>query len=69
MEKTLENIGKQRTQDSKYENIEDDLIQNAINFFKSKLNLESHPVVSKLTKKISNIKSEVFEYFSKKIPF
>ena len=43
------------------------LIENAISFIKSKLSLEKHPVVSKLKEKVSNIKNEVFENFSKKI--
>ena len=46
---------------------EDALIENAINFIKSKLSLDSHPIVSKLTEKVSNIKNEVFENFSNKI--
>ena len=46
---------------------EDALMENAIGFIKSKLSLEKHPVVSKLQEKVSNIKNEVFENFSKKI--
>ncbi len=46
---------------------EDALLENAISFIKSKLSLENHPVVSKLQEKVSNIKNEVFENFSKKI--
>ena len=34
---------------------------------KNKLSQEKHPVVSKLQEKISNIKNEVFENFSKKL--
>ena len=44
---------------------EDDLIQNAVYFLKGKLNLDHHPVVSKLTEKVSNINNEVFENFSR----
>ena len=46
---------------------EDALLENAISFIKGKLSLEKHPVVSKLQEKVSNIKNEVFENFSKKI--
>ncbi len=46
---------------------EDALVANAISFIKSKLQEESHPVASKLTDKISNIDSDIFEEFSKKI--
>ena len=46
---------------------EDALVANAISFIKSKLQQESHPVASKLTDKISNIDSDIFEEFSKKI--
>ena len=45
----------------------DNLIENAMNFIKSKLNLDSHPVASKLSQKVSNIQNEVFENFSNKI--
>ena len=44
---------------------EDDLIQNAVYFLKGKLDLDHHPVVSKLTEKVSNINNEVFENFSR----
>ena len=46
---------------------EDSLIEKAINFIKSKLSLDSHPIVSKLNEKVSNINNEVFENFSNKI--
>ena len=46
---------------------EDALIANAISFIKSKLQKESHPVASKLTDKISNVNSDIFEEFSKRI--
>ena len=46
---------------------EDALVANAISFIKSKLQQENHPVASKLTDKISNIDSDIFEEFSKKI--
>ena len=46
---------------------EDALVANAISFIKSKLLEESHPVASKLTNKVSNVDSEIFEEFSKKI--
>ena len=44
---------------------EDALLENAISFIKGKLNLDNHPVVSKLQEKVSNINNEVFENFSK----
>ncbi len=46
---------------------EDSLIANAINFIKSKLELEIHPIVSELNEKISSVNDEVFEIFSKKM--
>ena len=46
---------------------EDALIANALNFIKSKLHLERHPIVSKTSDKISNIDNQIFEVFSKKI--
>ena len=46
---------------------EDALVANAISFIKSKLQEESHPVASKLKDKISNIDSDIFEEYSKKI--
>ena len=42
---------------------EDALIENAVSFIKSKLSLDSHPVVSRLTEKISNIENDVFDNF------
>ncbi len=45
----------------------DALIANAISFIKSKLNLDSHPVVSELTNKISNIDNQIFDEFKTKI--
>ncbi len=46
---------------------EDNLIENAMNFIKSKLSLDDHPIVSKLSEKISNVQNEVFENFSNKL--
>jgi len=46
---------------------EDKLIENALNFIKSKLNLDIHPVASKLTEKVSNVKNDIFINFSNKI--
>ena len=45
----------------------DNIIENAMNFIKSKLSLDNHPIVSKLSEKVSNIRSEVFDNFSNKI--
>ncbi|MBV68977.1 MAG: 3-hydroxyacyl-CoA dehydrogenase [Pelagibacterales bacterium] len=45
----------------------DNIIENAMNFIKSKLSLDNHPIVSKLSEKVSNIQSEVFDNFSNKI--
>ena len=45
----------------------DNIIENAMNFIKSKLSLDNHPIVSKLSEKVSNIHSEVFDNFSNKI--
>ncbi|MAH74324.1 MAG: 3-hydroxyacyl-CoA dehydrogenase [Alphaproteobacteria bacterium TMED93] len=46
---------------------EDKLIENALNFIKSKLTLDIHPVASKLTEKVSNVKNDIFINFSNKI--
>ena len=46
---------------------EDALIANAINFIKGKLTIVSHPIVSELKDKISNVKDELFDEFSSKI--
>ncbi len=45
----------------------DDLIENAMNFIKTKLSLDNHPIVSTLSAKVSNIQNEVFENFSNKM--
>ena len=46
---------------------EDKLIENALNFIKSKLTLDIHPVASKLTEKVSNVENDIFINFSNKI--
>ncbi len=46
---------------------ENKLIENSIDFIKSKINLDSHPIASRLTEKVSNINSQLFEDFSNKI--
>ncbi len=46
---------------------EDKLIEKALNFIKSKLTLDIHPVASKLTEKVSNVKNDIFINFSNKI--
>ena len=45
---------------------EDKLIEKALNFIKSKLTLDIHPVASKLTEKVSNVKNDIFINFSNK---
>ena len=46
---------------------EDKLIENALNFIKSKLTLDIHPVASKLTEKVSSVENDIFINFSNKI--
>ena len=46
---------------------EDALIANTINFIKSKLGEEKHPIVSQLNAKISNVNPETFKSFTKKM--
>ena len=46
---------------------EDNLIENALNFIKSKLTFDIHPVASKLSEKVSNVENDIFINFSNKI--
>ena len=46
---------------------EDALLANAVSFIKSKLKKDSHPMVSRLNTKITNIESDIFAKFSERI--